>query len=222
MKLALILQLFVVPLFAWTVIPSTAKGTHEPVADAEGNYHFRLEENQWRITAYDLNALEEEYGTEFLKNIAEVDDKEITAIREANAITHRVGIAREDGTGGFARGSKITLDVYTRDVQHGFSINEVGLNLATVRPRPGQVFGDPVSAEFEWPDEDITISAFCHIFCGLGHPDMKIKWVVGAGSFEWGPPVYYAFIALNVGIMALIVRSIFGKLEFEESQQAAA
>ncbi|MHA2249079.1 MAG: hypothetical protein ACXAD7_01895 [Candidatus Kariarchaeaceae archaeon] len=118
--------------------------------------------------------------------------------------------------GSFEKGSNIVFEIVSKDVQHGFSINELDLAVATNRPLPGEVEGAPTFVEVVLPDEDITLSAFCHIFCGLGHPDMKIKFVVGEGSFEAGKYVFWGVIALNVIIFSIIARSIFLKANGSE------
>jgi len=172
-----------------------AKGDFlEPASD--GKYYFRIVESQWEIRAYDMVKAQQivnETGVDLDKAYEEVEAK------------GRVGP--------FPKGSTMVVTVVTTDVQHGFSINEVGVAIATIRPEPGEAFGAPTTAEFQWPNEDVTISAFCHIFCGLGHPDMKLKFVIGKGSIELGPPVFYAIVVLNVIIFAFVGNKILNKLE---------
>ena len=115
--------------------------------------------------------------------------------------------------------------MYSRDVQHGFSINELDLAVALNRPSAGSEFGQPTVATVSLTDEatdgtlsdsntesGITFSSYCHIFCGLGHPDMKVKFKLGGGSFEYGPIVFYAAIALNLGILGFTLRNILTKV----------
>lgn len=185
------------PLLLLNTPGAVASEGDDPVLGADGKYHIRIELSQWEIRAYDevkaQQIADDNYGG--IKEQA-YDDVETK---------HRMG--------SFDKGSTIVIEVYTTDVQHGFSINEMGVAIATIRPEPGEEFGAPRGTEWVWPDEDITISAFCHIFCGLGHPDMKLKFVIGKGSVELGPPVFYAVIAINVIIFAFVGNKILNKLD---------
>ena len=120
---------------------------------------------------------------------------------------------------------QIEFHLYSRDVQHGFSINELDLAVALNRPSAGSEFGQPTVATVSLTDEatdyklsdsntesGITFSSYCHIFCGLGHPDMKVKFKLGGGSFEYGPIVFYAAIALNLGLLGFTLRNILTKV----------
>jgi heme/copper-type cytochrome/quinol oxidase subunit 2 len=120
--------------------------------------------------------------------------------------------------GSFEFGKFIEFELVSKDVQHGFSINELNIAAAANRLESGQDESTPVKIPktgedpIKLPEKDVTLSAFCHIFCGLGHPDMKMKFVVGAGSKNWGPSVFYTIIALNVLIFGFVIRSIVIKI----------
>ncbi|OLS28753.1 MAG: hypothetical protein HeimC2_04830 [Candidatus Heimdallarchaeota archaeon LC_2] len=195
-KIILIFELLLIPFLIVTADSVTAVegGHYTPIKETDNQYYFRIETSQWEIKAFDLVRVRQEYGNDpSLNQIHEFEEK------------HRLG--------SFERGSTINFEVYSRDVQHGFSINEVGLAVATIRPKVGEVFGLPTLAQIQWPDEDVTISAFCHIFCGLGHPDMKMKFVIGEGSEEYGPPLFYAIIAINVAILLFVANKIWNKID---------
>ncbi len=125
--------------------------------------------------------------------------------------------------GSFEKGSTIVFEVVSKDVQHGFSVNELNIAVASRRPLPGEVEGAPTIVEATLPNKDTTLSAFCQIFCGLGHPDMKIKITVADGSFwidEAGGFIFFGLIILNIGIFALFYRSIFKKSDIAEPTSA--
>ncbi|MCE7736001.1 MAG: hypothetical protein GPJ54_14055 [Candidatus Heimdallarchaeota archaeon] len=201
LKLIFVFELLLLPLLLLNTPGAIASEGDDPVLGIDDNkYHIRIELSQWEIRAYDdvvaQQIADEKYGGDKAKAY---DNDEVKEVK------HRMG--------SFERGSTIAIEVYTTDVQHGFSINEVGVAIATIRPEPGEEFGAPRGTEWDWPDEDVTISAFCHIFCGLGHPDMKLKFVIGGGSDELGPPVFYAVIAINVIIFAFVGNKILNKLD---------
>ena len=69
-----------------------------------------------------------------------------------------------------SKGDKVKLVVTSVDVPHGFSIPEYGIN---ERLDPGK----PVTIEFT-ADKQGSFTAFCSVFCGSGHSNMKGKIIV--------------------------------------------
>ena len=65
---------------------------------------------------------------------------------------------------------KVRLIVTSIDVPHGISIPEYGIN---ERLDPGK----PVKIEFT-ADKQGTFTAYCSVFCGSGHTNMKGKLIV--------------------------------------------
>ena len=68
------------------------------------------------------------------------------------------------------KGDKVRLIVASADVPHGISIPEYGIN---ERLNPGE----PVTIEFT-ADKQGTFTAFCSVFCGSGHGNMKGQIIV--------------------------------------------
>lgn len=68
------------------------------------------------------------------------------------------------------KGDRIRLLVTSVDVPHGIAIPEYGIN---ERLDPGK----EVTIEFT-ADKEGTFTAFCSVFCGSGHSNMKGKIVV--------------------------------------------
>ena len=68
------------------------------------------------------------------------------------------------------KGDKVRLIVTSTDVPHGIAIPEYGINQ---RLDPGK----PVTIEFT-ADKQGTFTAFCSVFCGSGHSNMKGKIIV--------------------------------------------
>lgn len=200
MKIILVIELLLIPFLIMTADGVTgAEGGHYlPLKNPDDNeYYYRIETSQWEIKAFDLVYAAKENGV----SMGELELDQIHKFEEK----HRVGK--------FDKGGVLNFEVYSRDVQHGFSINEVGLAISTNRPGVGEIFGAPTPAKVDLPNKDVTMSAFCHIFCGLGHPDMKMKFVVGEGSVEYGPPLFYAIIAINVGILLFVGNKIWNKID---------
>ncbi len=67
-------------------------------------------------------------------------------------------------------GSYVTFKITSRDVIHGFKIENMPINVMVV---PGQI--SSVSARFERPGEYLIA---CHEFCGAGHHVMAGKVIV--------------------------------------------
>lgn len=68
------------------------------------------------------------------------------------------------------KGDKVRLIVTSIDVPHGIAISEYGIN---ERLEPGK----PVTIEFT-ADKEGGFTAFCSVFCGSGHSNMKGKLIV--------------------------------------------
>ncbi len=68
------------------------------------------------------------------------------------------------------KGDKVRLIVASVDVPHGIAIPEYGIN---ERLNPGE----PVTIEFI-ADKEGTFTAFCSVFCGSSHSNMKGKIIV--------------------------------------------
>ena len=68
------------------------------------------------------------------------------------------------------KGDKVRLIVTSVDVPHGISIREYVINERLD-------VGKPVTIEFT-ADKQGTFTAFCSVFCGSGHSNMKGKLVV--------------------------------------------
>ena len=68
------------------------------------------------------------------------------------------------------KGDRVRLIVTSIDVPHGISIREYGINERLD-------VGKPKVIEFT-ADKEGTFTAFCSVFCGSGHANMKGKLVV--------------------------------------------
>ena len=69
-----------------------------------------------------------------------------------------------------SKGDRVRLVVTSLDVPHGIAIPEYGIN---ERLDPGK----PATIEFTAGKEG-TFTAFCSVFCGSGHSNMKGKIIV--------------------------------------------
>jgi cytochrome c oxidase subunit II len=68
------------------------------------------------------------------------------------------------------KGDKVRLIVTSIDVPHGIAIREYGINERLE-------VGKPVTIEFT-ADKEGSFTAFCSVFCGSGHGNMKGKLIV--------------------------------------------
>jgi cytochrome c oxidase subunit 2 len=68
------------------------------------------------------------------------------------------------------QGQSVVLDVSTKDVQHGFKVEELGIN-EPIQP------GKPVEIPIDTSKKgDFEVA--CSIVCGAGHDDMRARIVV--------------------------------------------
>jgi heme/copper-type cytochrome/quinol oxidase subunit 2 len=138
--------------------PSLAD-TNVPEVSADGKYYLQIVMYQWQFDVY--NPKENESIEEAIR-----DDNPIASSGPGSVI------------GPFQVSTEIVFEVYSKDVQHGFQIEALGIALATVRPEPGDTLGDKRSAATILPSEPTVLQANCHIFCGLGHPDEVMDFQV--------------------------------------------
>ena len=68
------------------------------------------------------------------------------------------------------KGDKVRLIVTSTDVPHGIAIKEYGINEQLL-------VGKPVTIEFT-ADKEGSFTAYCSVFCGSGHGNMKGKLIV--------------------------------------------
>ena len=97
-------------------------------------------------------------------------------------------------------GDRVRFVVTSQDIMHGFSINELGVNLA-LNPAVGIV--REVEIPLDMPEGTYTM--YCSIFCGIGHPYMKGIILIGEPSFEIGKVLPYAATVIMAGMFAIFV-----------------
>ena len=196
-------MLFPVMFYASPTVASEEE--NEEFVLTNGAYRLRIEASQWEYKIYDINrAAEDDRDLEFTSD----------AVKDLYLVRHRV-VFNE-------KGADVQFNLYSRDVQHGFAVNELGILVATNRPGVGEEFGAPVQVEFNTGNKDVTYSGFCHIFCGLGHPDMKLKFVIGAGSPETGKAVFYTILVINVGIFGFGLFKLADKMKVRPAEEVPA
>ena len=78
-------------------------------------------------------------------------------------------------------GENVTFYITSKDVWHGFSINELNINLTV----PG---GKTVQTQAVIPagTKDQILTMYCSVFCGLGHPYIKGQIIVGNPRLLFG------------------------------------
>lgn len=156
------------PIFAFCILglmltftPSSSFAAEDnyPVISEDGKYHLQIVMSQWKFDVYNLQANE--------------------SIEDAIEDNNPIATSGTDVTvGPLLVSTGIIFEIYSQDVQHGFAINELDIAIASNRPSPGSRLGEMVSAETILPSEPMVFTSFCHIFCGLGHPDEKLDFEV--------------------------------------------
>lgn len=94
-------------------------------------------------------------------------------------------------------GDTIRFVVTSSDIMHGFAVNELGLNLA-LSPDVGVT--QEVMIPLDMPEG--TYTAYCSIFCGIGHPYMKARLVIGDPGVEIGEILPYVATFIMAGMFA--------------------
>lgn len=105
-------------------------------------------------------------------------------------------------------GEKVRFIVYSDDVWHGFAINELNVNLTVPSEKT-------VSTEVSIPAEASgkIYTSYCSVFCGLGHPYLKGKIIVGNPELFMGVGIGktlpYAATLVMAGILTIVI--VIGK-----------
>ena len=94
-------------------------------------------------------------------------------------------------------GDRVRFHVNSKDITHGFAINELGVN----RPLYPQKQTLQVVIPKDMPEGTHTL--YCSIFCGIGHPYMKATIIVGEPGFEIGKFLPYVASLATVGLFAI-------------------
>ena len=100
-------------------------------------------------------------------------------------------------------GQTVRFVVTTDDIRHGFAINELHMNLQLL---PGRKVRSPAVA-VDLPEGTYAIR--CSTFCGLGHPSMKAKLVVGAPGPARGARA--PWIASALAVAAVVGLGLAGR-----------
>ncbi|MCE7737717.1 MAG: hypothetical protein GPJ54_22690 [Candidatus Heimdallarchaeota archaeon] len=156
----------------------------DPIGGTERPYYFRIELSQWSMKVTDLNRIEDLMLDGY-------------SINEAFAESSYVGYL-----GKLEMGSQVFLQIYSLDVQHGISINELDIGISILEPTEDIDSTIPFFYDFYLPNTDTSITAYCQVYCGLGHSNMKLRFDVGDGKPQYGKLVFNVFLILTaiVGI----------------------
>jgi len=93
-------------------------------------------------------------------------------------------------------GDRVRFVISSRDITHGFAINELGIN------RPLYPQKQTIEVVIPADMDDATHTLYCSIFCGIGHPYMKAPIIVGEPGFEIGKFLPYAASLATLGLFA--------------------
>lgn len=196
MRKSLILALVIVTFFS-NLILVNSQSNSTPIELKKDEYNVAFIASQWEFTAFDLNRLNQTNLSDYATNPSIFDNA-----------------AYKNSMGPFIQGKTINFIVYSKDVQHGFAFNynnsdnqEVTVALATIRPTGNQTIGEPVSQSVVLPTNTNKILIYCHIFCGLGHPNMKFELTLVSDknlSLDAALPV-----AVSVAVISLLGVSMY-------------
>lgn len=161
------------------------------LVDDHGQHQIRIESYSWYFIAYDL---------------VSVDHLVAQGLSVADAMHQS---SYKDSIGKFRKNTVVNLTAQSHDIQHGFAITEFGIQLTLDRALPGEEWGPLAQASFTTPNEDVSYTAFCHIYCGIGHPYEKIRLTIGEDTANSGTIIYDLMVYLNIAILILFAGQIW-------------
>lgn len=100
-------------------------------------------------------------------------------------------------------GQTVRFVVESEDIRHGFALNELNMNLPLF---PGRQARSPALA-VDLPEG--TYAIHCSTFCGLGHPAMKAKLIVGAPGPS--PGVRAPWVASALAVAAVVALGLVAR-----------
>jgi len=109
-------------------------------------------------------------------------------------------------------GRAIIINAKSGDVEHGLLIDELNVNFDLKPPQGNNTYGPELSRQSTLPTTDITVIAYCNIFCGVDHSSMYFEMQVGNGnSFDNSPiqafgdwRIWTLFLAFAIATAAVI------------------
>ncbi|MAH39426.1 MAG: hypothetical protein CL873_02685 [Dehalococcoidales bacterium] len=110
-------------------------------------------------------------------------------------------------------GDRVRFILKSEDITHGFAINELGINLAVYAHSKSQ------QEVMIPPDvEEGIYTMYCSIFCGMGHPILKGKIIVGTPTLFIGIGMnkilpYVASTVMAGVFIAFIITGVTGRRE---------
>ncbi len=100
-------------------------------------------------------------------------------------------------------GDRVRFILTSMDISHGFSINELGINLA-LNPEK-----DTIRTVVIPPDiADGVYAMYCSVFCGIGHPYMKGKIIIGDPELFLGVGLGRILPYMATAVMAVMFAAI--------------
>ena len=97
-------------------------------------------------------------------------------------------------------GDRVRFVVTSEDITHGFAINELGVNLPLC---PTCVVTREVVIPLDIADGTYTM--YCSVFCGIGHPYMKGRMIIGDSGFEIGGILPYIATGVMAGMFTAFI-----------------
>jgi len=77
-----------------------------------------------------------------------------------------------------------------------------------IERRDYSIYTFPIYIDFTSPNTDTSAELSCHVYCGIGHSNMKFKFIFGQGSVEYGDIVLYTVIMVNLLIFLYFLRKL--------------
>ncbi|OLS27944.1 MAG: hypothetical protein HeimC2_09720 [Candidatus Heimdallarchaeota archaeon LC_2] len=159
--------------------------TNVPVGGKDRPYYFRIELSQWTMKIIDLNQIED-------------------LMLEGNSAKKAFSVATYiDSMGKLEKGSRVYFQIYSLDVQHGISINELNIYISILESTDDIDSTIPEFYDFQLPETDTSFTAYCQVYCGLGHSNMKFRFEIGNGDPSYGKIFFNVFVIL-IAILATI------------------
>ena len=94
-------------------------------------------------------------------------------------------------------GDRVRFILTSKDLTHGFAINELGINLS-LSPGAAVIYEVVIPQDMA----DGTYTMYCRIFCGIGHPYLKGKLIVGAPTLFFGIVIGKTLPYIATSVMA--------------------
>jgi len=170
-------------------MPTVAQDTQANIDLKNDTYHIMLIARNFNFTVIDIN-----HKTTLMNQ----------GVSEAQAINQSSFVGNLTN---LAYGKTLLIEAKSAQDEHGFFIEKLGVEFDLKGPGNNETYGPTSTKTTTLPTTDVTMRAYCNIFCGVGHDTMAFYISVGHGSSYSGNgwEIFLNPYVIGLGVIFVVV-----------------